>query len=161
MGVALYPGSFDPFHLGHLDVVEEAVGIFGELVVGVMVNPDKPASWLPADERADLIRESTAHLGRRVCVECFSGLAVQAARSINASVIVKSARTGGDFEVEQQMAQMNRASAGVRTVLVFSRPEHSFISSRYVRQYADQRGPMEHELVPAPVARAIAARRSA
>ena len=56
MGVALYPGSFDPFHLGHLDVVEEAVGIFGEVVVGVMVNPDKPASWLPADERAALIR---------------------------------------------------------------------------------------------------------
>jgi len=159
MRVALYPGSFDPLHLGPLDVVEEAVGIFGEVVVGVMVNPDKPASWLPADERAALIRESTAHLGRSVCVECVTGLAVQAARAIGAAAIVKSARTGGDFEVEQQMAQMNRASAGVRTVLVFSKPEHSFISSRYVRQYADLRGPMERELVPAAVARAIAARR--
>jgi len=160
MGVALYPGSFDPFHLGHLDVVEEALGVFGEVVVGVMVNPDKPTSWLPADVRAALIRESTAHLGRGVCVECFTGLAVDAARSINAVAIVKSARTGGDFEIEQQMAQMNRESAGVRTVLVFSRPEHAFISSRYVRQYVDHRGPMECALVPAPVARSLAERMS-
>lgn len=158
MGLAFYPGSFDPFHLGHLDVVEQGLEIFGELVIGVMHNPDKPSAWMSPDERADLIRQSVAHLGKGVCVETFSGLAVQAAAKIKAAVIVKSARTGADFDVEQQMAQMNEASTGIRTVLVFSKPEHSFISSRYIRQYVQDNGEMKTRLVPEPVHKALAAK---
>ena len=158
MGLAFYPGSFDPFHLGHLDVVEQGLEIFGELVIGVMHNPDKPSAWMSPDERADLIRQSVAHLGKGVCVETFSGLAVQAAAKIKAAVILKSARTGADFEVEQQMAQMNEASTGIRTVLVFSKPEHSFISSRYIRQYVQENGEMKTRLVPEPVHKALAAK---
>jgi pantetheine-phosphate adenylyltransferase len=158
MGLAFYPGSFDPFHLGHLDVVEQGLELFGELVIGVMHNPDKPSAWLSPDERADLIRQSVAHLGAGVCVEMFSGLTVQAAAKIKAAVILKSARTGSDFEVEQQMAQMNEASTGIPTVLVFSKPEHSFISSRYIRQYVQENGVMKTQLVPDPVHKALAAR---
>lgn len=158
MGLAFYPGSFDPFHYGHLDVVEQGLAMFGEMVVGVMHNPDKPSAWMTPDERADLIRKSVAHLGKNVCVETFSGLAVQAATKIKAAVIVKSARTGADFEVEQQMAQMNEASTGVPTVLLFSKPEHSFISSRYIRQYVHENGAMNTQLVPSPVHEALVAR---
>lgn len=158
MSTVLYPGSFDPFHIGHLDVVEQAAALFGSVIVAVMHNPDKPSGALPTAERVRMAQSSTAHLAN-VRVEAFPGLAVDAVRTAGADFIVKGLRTSGDFEVEQQMAQMNRASAGVRTVMVFSKPEHSFISSRYVRQYADLRGPMERDLVPAPVARAIAARR--
>lgn len=158
MGLAFYPGSFDPFHYGHLDVVEQAVSLFGEVVVGVMHNPDKPSAWFGPEERAVMIRESVAHLGKAVCVETFTGLTVQAAARIKAAVIVKSARTGADFETEQQMAQMNHGSAGIETVLVFSRPQHSFISSRYIRQYVQMGGPMERRLVPEPVLKALAER---
>ncbi len=91
-------------------------------------------------------------------METFSGLAVQAAAKIKAAVILKSARTGADFEVEQQMAQMNEASTGIRTVLVFSKPEHSFISSRYIRQYVQENGEMKTRLVPEPVHKALAAK---
>ena len=155
MGLAFYPGSFDPFHFGHLDVVEQAVTLFGEVVVGVMHNPDKPSAWFGPEERAGMIRESVAHLGRAVCVETFTGLTVQAAARIKAACIVKSARTGADFETEQQMAQMNHGSAGIETVLVFSRPQHAFISSRYIRQYVQMGGPMDRQLVPDPVLKAL------
>ena len=69
MTVAFYPGSFDPFHLGHLDIAEQAVALFGDLVIGVMHNPDKPSGMFSPAERADLVRESVAHLGKKVCVE--------------------------------------------------------------------------------------------
>ncbi|MFM8811520.1 MAG: pantetheine-phosphate adenylyltransferase [Actinomycetota bacterium] len=160
MGVAFYPGSFDPFHLGHLDIVEQAVGMFGELVIGVMHNPVKPSGMFTADERADLIRQSTTHLGKAVCVEKFSGLTVDAAASIKATFIVKSARTGADFETEQQMAHTNRAATGINTVVLFSTPEHQFISSTYIRQFAQQGGTMRSNLAPQCVLEALAKKKS-
>lgn len=160
MGVAFYPGSFDPFHLGHLDIVEQAVGMFGELVIGVMHNPAKPSGMFTADERADLIRQSTTHLGKAVCVEKFSGLTVDAAASIKATFIVKSARTGADFEIEQQMAHTNRAATGINTVVLFSTPEHQFISSTYIRQFAQQGGTMRTNLAPQCVLEALAKKKS-
>jgi len=160
MGVAFYPGSFDPFHLGHLDIVEQAVGMFGELVIGVMHNPAKPSGMFTADERADLIRQSTTHLGKAVCVEKFSGLTVDAASSIKATFIVKSARTGADFETEQQMAQTNKAATGINTVVLFSTPEHQFISSTYIRQFAQQGGTMRTNLAPQCVLEALAKKKS-
>ena len=148
MGVAFYPGSFDPFHLGHLDIVEQAVGMFGELVIGVMHNPAKPSGMFTPDERADLIRQSTTHLGKAVCVEKFSGLTVDAAASIKATFIVKSARTGADFETEQQMAQTNKAATGINTVVLFSTPEHQFISSTLVREIATLGGDVAQFVSP-------------
>lgn len=160
MAVVFYPGSFDPFHLGHLDIVEQAVALFGDLVIGVMHNPDKPSGMFSADERVELIRQSTTHLGNKVCVDAYSGLTVEAAAKMSASLIVKSARTGGDFEIEQQMAQTNFAASGIETVLLFSRPQHGFVSSRYIRQFVDYKGPGAELMVGAPVLKALLAKQN-
>ena len=158
MGVAFYPGSFDPFHLGHLDIVEQAVEMFGELVIGVMHNPAKPSGMFTPDERADLIRQSTTHLGKAVCVEKFSGLTVEVAAQIKATFLVKSARTTHDFETEQQMAQTNRAATGISTVLLFATPEHQFVTSTYLRQFAQAGGTIATPLAPACVLAALKAK---
>lgn len=151
---ALYPGSFDPFHLGHLDVVEQSVELFGNVVVAAMHNPGKPSGVIDLDTRVALIRESVAHLPT-VRVEAHPGLAVDAARAVGADFIVKGLRTSGDFEVEQQMAHTNHSVSGVRTVFLPARPDLVFISSRFIREIAQFGGNVEH-LVPAPVARTIA-----
>ena len=109
MSTVLYPGSFDPFHLGHLDVVEQASALFGDVVVAVMHNPDKPSGVLSTDQRVSLIAASCSHLPH-VTVRSFPGLAVDAALSVKALCIVKGLRTSGDFEVEQQMAHTNSLS---------------------------------------------------
>jgi pantetheine-phosphate adenylyltransferase len=158
MAVAFYPGSFDPFHLGHLDVVEQAVALFGDLVIGVMHNPDKPSGMFSPAERAELVHQSVAHLGKKVCVETYSGLTVEAASQISASFIIKSARTGADFEIEQQMAQTNHGASGIESILLFSRPEHSFISSRYIRQFVDYNGTNAKPMVSPTVLKALIAK---
>ena len=112
------------------------------------------------EERAELIRESTVHLGNAVCVATYEGLTVEVATRINASMIVKSARTGADFEIEQQMAHTNNSATGIETVLLFSRPERSFISSTYIRQFVNYTGPNNTPLVPAPVLKALVAKQS-
>jgi len=146
----LYPGSFDPFHLGHLDVVEQSVELFGKVVVAVMHNPSKPGGMFTLDERVEMIRKSVAHLSP-VEVVPFAGLAVDAARDASAAFIVKGLRTGGDFEVEQQMAHTNHAVSGVRTVYLPCKPALVSISSRFIREIAHFGGDVS-ALVPAPVA---------
>ncbi|MFZ1490979.1 MAG: pantetheine-phosphate adenylyltransferase [Ilumatobacteraceae bacterium] len=156
---ALYPGSFDPFHLGHLDVVEQAAELFGEVVVVAMHNPAKPSGLYPLAARLAMIRESTAHVAG-VRVESFTGLAVDAAREFGADFIVKGLRTSGDFEVEQQMAHTNHSVSGVRTVYVPCRPDLSFISSRFIREISQYGGDVAH-LVPAAVAKHLSRASSA
>jgi pantetheine-phosphate adenylyltransferase len=141
-------------------VVEQAVALFGDLVIGVMHNPDKDTSLFTADERVAMIRESVAHLGKQVCVEKYAGLTVDAALGMKAKLIVKSARSGADFEVEQQMAQMNVATSSVETVLLFSRAEHSYISSRYIRQFTLSNGTIKTPMVTKPVQQALNAKRT-
>lgn len=147
MSTVLYPGSFDPFHLGHLDVVAQAAELFGEVVVAVMHNPDKPGGVLSTAERVRLARESCSHLSG-VVVEAFPGLAVDAARKVKALCIVKGLRTPADFEVEQQMAHTNFAVAAVRTVYVPSDPALSFISSRFIRDIAANGGDVSSMVSP-------------
>lgn len=149
MSTALYPGSFDPFHLGHLDVVEQAAALFGEVVIAVMHNPDKPTGTLSTAQRVELIQGACAHLGR-VRAEAFPGLAVDAARSVGALCIVKGLRTPGDFEIEQQMAHTNFAVSGVRTVYVPCAPALGFVSSRYIRDIAQHGGDVS-SMVPSNV----------
>lgn len=149
MSTALYPGSFDPFHVGHLDVVEQAVALFGNVVVAVMHNPDKPSGVLTTAERVEIAQTACAHLPT-VSVQAFAGLAVDAAKSVNALCIVKGLRTPGDFEIEQQMAHTNFAVAGVRTVYVPCDPAFSYVSSRYIRDIAMHGGDVS-ALVPKTV----------
>ena len=148
MSTVLYPGSFDPFHVGHLDVVEQAVELFGSVVVAVMHNPDKPSGALTTDARVAMARASVANLPS-VSVGAFAGLAVEAARATGALCIVKGLRVAGDFEVEQQMAQTNFAVAGVRTVYVPCSPALSFISSRFIRDIAAHGGDISSMVHPA------------
>jgi pantetheine-phosphate adenylyltransferase len=151
MATVVYPGSFDPFHLGHLDVVEQATELFGSVIVAAMHNPSKPSGMFTLDERITMIGESVAHVAR-VEVRSFAGLAVDAAVHAGADFIVKGLRTGGDFEVEQQMAHTNYAVAGVRTVYLPCNPALVFISSRFIREIAKYGGDVSG-LVPAPVGR--------
>lgn len=152
----LYPGSFDPLHLGHLDVIEQARELFGEVVIVVMYNFAKPAGMFGVDERVQLIERATVELDG-VTVDKHAGLAVQAAADADADFIVKGLRTPGDFEIEQQMAQMNHSVTGMRTVFVPCRPDLGFLSSRFVREIANYGGDVSH-LVPPVVADALVRR---
>ena len=156
MATVLIPGSFDPLHLGHIDVVDQAVELFGDVIVGILVNFDKPSGLFSPDERVALAEASLA--GRpSVSVRAFGGLAVQAAAAAGADFIVKGLRNPMDFDIEQQMALMNHSTAGVRTVFLPCRPDLGFVSSRFIREIATQGGSIDH-LVAAPVAAALAGR---
>ncbi|MCE2855614.1 MAG: pantetheine-phosphate adenylyltransferase [Ilumatobacteraceae bacterium] len=155
MSTVIYPGSFDPFHLGHLDVVEQAVSLFGDVVIAVMHNPQKPAGTFSADERLSMIGDSVAHLPS-VRVQAFAGLAIDAAKAMNALCIVKGLRTPADFEVEQQMAHTNFTVSGIRTVYVPCAPALGFISSRFIREISTHGGDVT-SMVPSAVANVLLA----
>ena len=146
----LYPGSFDPLHNGHVDVVEAAARLFDEVVVAVMVNPQKDSSLFDLDERQAMIEESTSHL-TGVSVITFAGLAVDAALAAEADALVKGLRTVSDFDSEMTMAQTNLAVSGVPTVFLPSISATSFVASRYIREIARE-GRDVSALVPEPVA---------
>jgi pantetheine-phosphate adenylyltransferase len=149
----LYPGSFDPMHLGHLDIVEQAVELFGDVVIAAMYNPSKPSGLFSIDERVEMITASTAHLDG-VRVEPFSGLTIDAAAALGVDFIVKGLRNAGDFELEQQMAHTNHSVSGIRTVYLPCRPDQVFLTSRFIREIAQYGKDVSH-LVPAPVADAL------
>lgn len=158
MATVLIPGSFDPLHLGHIDVVDQAVELFPscDVVVGVLVNFAKPSGMFTPEERVQLAEASLA--GRpAVSVKAFGGLAVQAAADVGADCIVKGLRSATDFDVEQQMALMNHSVTGIRTVFVPCRPDLGFVSSRFIREIAAHGESVDH-LVAAPVAAALADR---
>ena len=152
----LIPGSFDPIHLGHLDVVDQALELFGAVVVGVLYNREKPSGMFTPDERVALAEASLADR-TNVTVRAYTELAVQAAAEAGARLIVKGLRTGADFEIEQQMALTNHSVTGIRTVFVPCKPEYSYISSRFIREIASHQGHIAH-MVAEPVAQALADR---
>lgn len=132
---ALYPGSFDPVTLGHLDIIRRAARQFDELIVCVMVNSEKHGLFLP-EERAELIRRSVAGL-ENVTVDCASGLLVAYARQHQVSCVVKGLRGSTDFELEKQMADINRGlDPAFETMFFTSRPELGHISSTIVKEMA-------------------------
>lgn len=156
MTTVLYPGSFDPIHLGHVDVVAQAAALFGSVVVAVLHNPDKPSGAFSTDERLEMAAAATGHIPG-VTVTAHAGLAVDAAREAGADFIVKGLRSGTDFDVEQQMAHTNHVVSGVRTVYLPCAPEYGYISSRFIREIAHMGGDAS-AMVPGPVATALAGR---
>jgi pantetheine-phosphate adenylyltransferase len=133
--IALIPGSFDPVHNGHLEVVERAARLFDEVVVAALRNPQKGESLFDLDERRAMLEESLSHLAN-VRIVSVSTLVVNVARDVGAAVIVKGLRAVSDFENELQMAQMNRELSGVETLFIPTSSAHSFIASRLLREVA-------------------------
>ncbi|MDQ3574271.1 MAG: pantetheine-phosphate adenylyltransferase [Actinomycetota bacterium] len=155
MRTALFPGSFDPLHDGHLEVIETASKLFDSVIVAALSNPQKGEPLFGLEERQEMIRESVAHLDN-VKVASFASLVVDLAREVGADVIVKGLRAASDFDYELQMAQMNEAISGVVTVFLPSASSRSFIASSLVRQMARLGGATRvSSMVPSPVAKRL------
>lgn len=130
---AIYPGSFDPPTMGHLDVIERAAAIFDRLTVAVVVNPQKREPMFTLAERKAMLVEIVAHLPH-VDVEDFRGLLAEYVKSQNADVIVKGLRVVSDFETELSTALMNRSLSGVDTMFLMSDPRFLFVSSSMLKE---------------------------
>lgn len=155
---AIYPGSFDPPTYGHLDVIERASKCFNDLIVAVVVNPQKREPMFTLEEREAMIAESVAHLAN-VRVEHFRGLLADYVRSRQADVIIKGLRVVSDFENEMSTALMNRALSDVDTMFLMSDQKYSFVSSSIVKEVFFLGGDVA-ALVPDPVMRLMAAKRA-
>ncbi len=153
MSRVLYPGSFDPVHNGHMEIMETAASLFDEVVVAAMRNPQKGEPLFDLDEREDMLNECVAHLPD-VRVTMFSELVVDLARSEGCDFIVKGLRAVSDFESELQMAQMNHAISGVHTVFLPSASDRSFLASKLIREVARLGGDVT-SMVPPPVAKRL------
>jgi len=150
--IALIPGSFDPFHNGHLEVVERATRLFDSVVVAALRNPQKSQALFDLDERRDMMAESMAHLPT-VSIVSVSTLLVEVAHDVGATAIVKGLRAVSDFESELQMAQMNRSLSGVETLFIPTSSSHSFIASRLLREVARYGGDVAPFVPPAVLRR--------
>jgi pantetheine-phosphate adenylyltransferase len=146
---AIYPGSFDPVTLGHLDIIERSARMFDQVIVGVLNNTAKKPLF-SIDERVIMLQNVVSHL-ENVTVEAFGGLLVDFARIKGSNVIVRGLRALTDFDVEMQMAQSNRLVAPeVDTVFLSTSTEYSFLSSSVVKEYA-RYGVTLEEFVPGSV----------
>ena len=130
MRKALFAGSFNPFTVGHADIVKRGLELFDEVVIAIGENQDKPSADI--QERLQAIRDVYKD-EPRVRVEVYHSLTVDFAREIGACALLRGIRTAQDFEYERQMADANRALAGIETVVLFSLPELGFVSSSLVR----------------------------
>jgi pantetheine-phosphate adenylyltransferase len=155
---AIYPGSFDPLTLGHLDVVERASKIFDRVLVAVVVNPQKREPLFTLAERKAMIEESIGHLPN-VDVGDFRGLLADYVRRQELDVIVKGLRVVSDFESEMSTALMNRSLADVDTVFLPSDPRYSFISSSLVKEVFLLGGEIR-QYVPSAVLHTMRAKRA-
>ncbi|HIQ63038.1 MAG TPA: pantetheine-phosphate adenylyltransferase [Candidatus Avichristensenella intestinipullorum] len=152
MRTVLYPGSFDPVTLGHMDIIGRAATAFDRVIVGVLYNPDKPSGMLTTAQRVECLREATAGL-ENVRVAAFSGLLVDAVRACGADAVVRGLRTEGDCDVEMQMARLNRQMGGVETVFLAASPACMHISASMVRQIATMNGSLRGLVPPSLEAR--------
>lgn len=153
MARAIYPGTFDPVHRGHLDVVERACRIFDHVVVAVLDNPAKSPVFT-VDERVRFLEESLKNVGNASVVR-FSGLTVECAKEQGASVILRGLRAVLDFDYEVQMAMMNRhLEPAVETFFLLTKSRYAYLSSSLIKQLARFGGPLE-EFVPLQVAQEL------
>lgn len=152
MTAALVPGSFDPPTNGHLDVIERCVGIFDEVIVGVIRNPSK-SPLFDEEERIEMLTDLCSQW-ETVRIGSFGGLLVDYAEQTGADVVVKGLRAITDFDYEFQMSQMNRHLSGIVTLFVATKPEYGYLSSSLVKEVSRLGGAVD-ALVPASVAAAM------
>ena len=144
---AIYPGSFDPLTLGHLDMIERSAKIVDELVIGVLNNSAKN-SLFSLDERVSMIKEMTESMPN-VTVASFAGLLVDYMKEINATIIVRGLRAVTDFEYELQIAQTNHVeNPEVETIFLTTSLQYSYLSSTIVKEFASYGGDIS-KFVPA------------
>lgn len=134
MRIALFPGSFDPFTIGHADIVERGLQLFDKIVVAIGYNEQK-SGWMAVEERVDAIRKVYED-EPRVSVLAYQGLTATLVEETHATCLLRGVRSIKDYEYEQQMADINRQLCGVETVLLFTKPEFASISSSVVRELA-------------------------
>lgn len=132
--LVLFPGSFDPFTLGHADIVSRALEMFDAIVIAVGYNEQK-TGWMPVEERVAAIRKLYAD-EPRITVERYTGLTVDFAREHGIGIIIRGVRTVADFEFEMQLADVNRQLTGIETILLPASPQLASLSSSIVRELA-------------------------
>jgi pantetheine-phosphate adenylyltransferase len=147
--IAVYPGTFDPFHNGHLDIIQRCSGIFDELIILISNNNEKKTMF-DLKFRQQMIQSSVkAYKNVQVCT--YDGLTVDFLKKQNAKIIVRGLRATADFEYEMSMALLNKKlQSDIETLLMFSRPENYCISSRSLREIIVHRGALS-EFVPPSV----------
>ena len=146
---AVFPGSFDPITLGHLDIVQRALPFFDEIVIAVGVNQDKKYLF-PIEKRISFI-EKTFSSESKIKVTSYSGLTIEFCKKINASAILRGLRNPADFEFEKSIAHINRKLSGIETLFLLTATETSYISSSIVREVMCNNGDYKN-LVPDAVA---------
>ncbi len=146
--IAVFPGTFDPITLGHLDIIRRGAKLYEQLIVGVGENPEKSA-MLDASQRVEIIRRIVNDL-TNVRVENYTGLTINFADKCGAGVLLRGIRDATDLHMETAIAHTNRYVSGVETVMVLPAPQYAFISSRLVRQIAGAGGDVS-SLVPPEV----------
>jgi pantetheine-phosphate adenylyltransferase len=148
--IAIYPGSFDPITLGHLDLIRRSSRLFERVIVAVLRNPNKRPLFT-VEQRLEQIRLATKHLPN-VGVDSFDGLTVKYAQMQQAQVLLRGLRAVSDFEIELQMAHTNKTlSTQIETVFLATSNEYSFLSSSVVKEIARFGGSVDH-LVPPHIA---------
>ena len=153
MKIAIYPGSFDPITLGHLDVIKRSAKIFDKVIIGVLNNSSKSPLFL-VEERVKMIQETVKDM-EKVTVESFSGLLVDFAKEKNADVIVRGLRAITDFEYELQMSQLNnKLNPDVDTMFLTTSVEYAYLSSSAIKEIAKFGGSIE-SLVPENVIKPV------
>jgi len=129
---AIFPGTFDPFTIGHFSVVERALTFMDEIIIGIGINDNKK-TWFPTEKRVEMIKKLYAN-EPRIQVEAYDNLTVDFAQKRDAKFIIRGIRTVHDFEYEETIADINRKLAGIETILLFTEPELTAISSTIVRE---------------------------
>lgn len=145
---ALFPGTFDPFTLGHLDITERSLKLFDEIVIGIGINASKKQLF-SLEDRIGFI-EKTFQGNPKVIVKSFEGLTMDFCKKIEAEFIVRGIRNHGDFEFEKAIARTNRKLSKIETVFMLTSAETSFISSSIVRELINNNGDYK-QLVPSSV----------
>ena len=153
---AIYPGSFDPVTNGHLDIIERGCKLFDEIIIGILVNPNKEP-FFTVEERLEMLTEVVKNITRGRCtvrVDSFSGLLVNYAVAQEANVIVRGIRAISDYEYELQMALMNRRlEPGIETVFMMPAETYTYVSSRLVKEVFQLGGTLDGLVPPTVQAR--------
>ncbi|MDR1371413.1 MAG: pantetheine-phosphate adenylyltransferase [Dysgonamonadaceae bacterium] len=143
--IAIFPGTFDPFTIGHLSLVNRALKLMDEVIIAIGINPNKK-TFFSLEDRVAMI----SHLfkeDKRVKIDSYDGVTVDYAKKVNAHFILRGIRSVNDFEYEKNIADVNRKISGIETFVLYTEPEHTHISSSIVRELLSY-GKEVNEFVP-------------